>query len=90
MCIRCPGERTSIASKGRERIILEAPALIGCDGNPVSEGAHFKALYGPNIGTLLREGSHITVGSIVVNNKVYIKKIYIYFHAYISMLLFNS
>ncbi|XP_077302502.1 protein msb1l isoform X3 [Arctopsyche grandis] len=68
-CIRCPGERTSIASKGRERIILEAPALIGCHGNPVSEGAHFKALYGPNIGTLLKEGSHITVGSIVVNNQ---------------------
>lgn len=70
LCLRCPSERTVIAAKGLERVVLDPPQLVDCNGNLAPDRVHFKGLYGPSIGNLLREGTHVIVGALMDGNTV--------------------
>lgn len=70
ICVRCPHDRTLIAKPGVDRAKLQYPRIQTCSGRKAPRGVRFTRMYGPDFGTLLKEGSHIIVGRITYKGEV--------------------
>ncbi|CAH0724782.1 unnamed protein product, partial [Brenthis ino] len=69
ICIQCPREKTLIAKKGVDRVLLQHPILKTCSGRKAPKTVRFVHMYGPKFATLLDHGTHVIVGRIMHNNE---------------------
>ncbi|XP_053659743.1 uncharacterized protein LOC128708787 [Anopheles marshallii] len=54
LCIRCPPERTAIARKGLDGVMIEPPCLSTCNGRPISKELYeLETLFGPKANFVL-------------------------------------
>ncbi|XP_047985057.1 uncharacterized protein LOC125225397 [Leguminivora glycinivorella] len=69
ICVKCPHDLTLVAKASSGRVVLQSPTLRACSGRKASRNARFVHMYGPKIGSLLEQGSHMIVGRIMYKNK---------------------
>lgn len=69
-CVRCPRDRTLITKAGVDRAALQHPRILTCSGKKANRGVRFNRVYGPEFGTLLKEGSHIVIGRITYKGQI--------------------
>uniref|UniRef100_A0A182WDQ0 Sushi domain-containing protein n=1 Tax=Anopheles minimus TaxID=112268 RepID=A0A182WDQ0_9DIPT len=54
LCISCPPERTAIARKGLDGVMIEPPCLSTCNGRPISKELYeLETLFGPKANFVL-------------------------------------
>uniref|UniRef100_A0A182HW60 Sushi domain-containing protein n=1 Tax=Anopheles arabiensis TaxID=7173 RepID=A0A182HW60_ANOAR len=54
LCISCPPERTAIARKGLDGVLIEPPCLSTCNGRPISKELYeLETLFGPRMNFIL-------------------------------------
>uniref|UniRef100_A0A182T4U0 Sushi domain-containing protein n=1 Tax=Anopheles maculatus TaxID=74869 RepID=A0A182T4U0_9DIPT len=54
LCITCPPERTAIARKGLDGVMIEPPCLSTCNGRPISKELYeLETLFGPKANFVL-------------------------------------
>ncbi|XP_053679703.1 uncharacterized protein LOC128730654 [Anopheles nili] len=54
LCISCPPERTAIARKGLDGVLIEPPCLSTCNGRPISKDLYeLETLFGPKMNFIL-------------------------------------
>uniref|UniRef100_A0A182N250 Sushi domain-containing protein n=1 Tax=Anopheles dirus TaxID=7168 RepID=A0A182N250_9DIPT len=54
LCISCPPERTAIARKGLDGVLIEPPCLSTCSGRPISKDLYeLETLFGPKMNFVL-------------------------------------
>uniref|UniRef100_A0A182M4U9 Sushi domain-containing protein n=1 Tax=Anopheles culicifacies TaxID=139723 RepID=A0A182M4U9_9DIPT len=54
LCISCPPERTAIARKGLDGVLIEPPCLSTCNGRPISKELYeLETLFGPKANFVL-------------------------------------
>uniref|UniRef100_A0A182R6M0 Sushi domain-containing protein n=1 Tax=Anopheles funestus TaxID=62324 RepID=A0A182R6M0_ANOFN len=54
LCISCPPERTAIARKGLDGVMIEPPCLSTCNGRPISKELYeLETLFGPRANFVL-------------------------------------
>ncbi|XP_045528043.1 uncharacterized protein LOC123716376 [Pieris brassicae] len=70
LCMQCPHDRTLIAKAGLDKVVLQSPSLLSCNGRTASREIRFVTMYGPNFGALLHQGSYVIVGKIMYNRQV--------------------
>ncbi|XP_058066969.1 uncharacterized protein LOC131216482 isoform X1 [Anopheles bellator] len=54
LCIKCPPERTAIARKGLDGVLIEPPFLVTCRDRPISKDLYeLETLFGPKLNFVL-------------------------------------
>lgn len=63
-CLKCPPERTVIAQKGVDGVLIELPPVMNCQNQPLSN-YELQTLFGNKYPFVLTQGSHSFFGRIV-------------------------
>nr|CAD7458116.1 unnamed protein product [Timema tahoe] len=69
VCVRCPVDRTVVASRGTDFVFMPHSKLKKCKHRPRVPGAKWEYLYGPRPGSIITEGSHVVAGRALYNHK---------------------
>ncbi|XP_049961855.1 uncharacterized protein LOC126481939 [Schistocerca serialis cubense] len=71
-CVRCPGSRAVVASRGKRRVLVEQPELSPCPNSPVFPLTELMLdwVHGPKPGTLAEEGDHTVVVRMLYRRRV--------------------
>nr|CAD7432927.1 unnamed protein product [Timema monikensis] len=69
VCVRCPVDRTVVASRGTDFVFMPHSKLKKCKHRPKVPGAKWEYLYGPRPGSIISEGSHVVAGRALYNHK---------------------
>lgn len=69
ICVKCPHDLTLVAKASSGRVVLQSPTLRACSGRKAPRNAKFVHIYGPKMGSLLEQGSHMIIGRIMYKNK---------------------
>lgn len=66
-CVKCPFDRTVIAQKRLDGVLIEPPPALSCLTNqPFSKSVYqVQTLFGPNLYFVLPQGTHQLIGKIV-------------------------